>query len=163
MTGAYRIPPRASHCAQEGEELEVGMELYSLVFSGEEECQRIDLCLPCWEKYSKENLNEALSYWKGRVPEKKKKDEKPLSPDEKALNVLRNQDKNEEKGVAYVLAHYLERRQQLLLRKDLRKANKKLKFFEIPESGEVLPVEDQELSANDWTLLEQKVLRLLSE
>lgn len=143
------LPNRASHCIGAKEPFVSGSEYISYVEFAERETRREDYCPSCWKKVTKEKG----MFWKGKIPIKK---EKPLSVDEKALKMLREQcnaQQNEE--LLYLLALYLERRKQLVKRLD----HKGKVTFEIPFSGETFVIAKVPLSQE----LAKKVLCFLNE
>jgi len=123
------IPARLKHCILGGEILTYGSEYIShLDLDG----KRSDYCLNCWEKIPKPKEG---SYWKGKIP---LKSEKKQRPDAQALQLFYQL---KDPKYRYVLALYLQRKQQLVKRTKT--------LYEIPETGEVFDIPPIVLSAEE--------------
>lgn len=127
------MPTRSRHCSHRGEPFEPGAE-YITVLSEEE--VRSDYCLACWDKLKGKKKEGVL--WRGRIPEKK---ERPPTEDEKMFLLFHRliEEEKSDKTLLFVLALYLQRKGQLILRSEIKKEGGL--FFEIPTSGEILSVE----------------------
>jgi hypothetical protein len=145
------IPKRATTCIKGGESLVQGMEYYSTLIraEGEEEYQRHDYCLACWEK----TVDQAMqsSSWKSVVPTKKDGSELPKRRDERALyllkEVLRDKENESSEAEAFVLSLYLARRRLIFFRQEMKKRdNKPVNIYEVAATEEMLCVPKFEIS-----------------
>lgn len=130
------IPKRATNCRQCLEPLRSGDEVFSLLVRDEGVGLRKDYCKSC-SRNIPDRFREAK--WKGRVPSK----EKP-PPDFQALNVfhtLRLSQEVSDRKKCFLLAIYLARKKQLILRKEDK--TKHTLLYEDIESGEIVEVEAQ--------------------
>lgn len=144
-----KIPRRSTHCVLGGELFTPGTEYMSQLIATENGWQRADYCLTCWEKTPKKKEG---AYWRGRIPAKK---EKKKTPDERALELFR---KEEDPKLLSVLALYLQRRDQIIRRSE----EKKRLLFEIPETGEIIPVPKMHLSPEEGRKIGEQLVKLLN-
>ena len=139
-----KIPRRLSHCISGGEPFTPGTEYVSLLIAKEEEWERADYCLSCWEKVEKKGERQ---FWRGKIP---LKTVKKLTPDEKALALFRNLD---DPKILNVLALYLLRRQQIVRAGSAH--------YEIPETGEVIAVPKLILTPEEGKEAGEALVKLL--
>lgn len=132
------LPRRLSHCALKGETFEQGMEYYSFLDS---EGMRKDYCVHCWIEANKGEGH----FWIGRVPFKKEKKEKP---DERALELLKQESDPKKK---FILAIYLHRKHQLMRRTQT--------LYEEPHTGELFDITPYPLSSEEGATLVQELTR----
>jgi len=147
------IPTRGDLCAK-GEELFIpGMEYYSVLCKGDEKgITRQDFCLNCWELFARHDFTKSSqTYWKSKVPPKKKAPAAPLHRNEKALELLKASvacDQMEDQAEAFVLAVYLARKKLLYLRDEvLDESGKRIQFYEVAATEEMIGVPKIDLSA----------------
>ena len=138
-----QIPRRLSHCALGDEPFEPGQKYISVL---DRDGGRKDYCPHCWEKTLKPPGGHL---WHGSIPLKK---EKVTNPDMKALELFRSA--HEEK-LRFVLALYLQRKQQLMRRTRT--------LYEAPATGEVFDVPSIALSPQEGESLAQVIDHLLYE
>ena len=154
----YKVPSRGKECVAGGELFEPGETLVSTVKSNENgELFREDFCLDCWAKAKKKGKGP---YWKNKQAAPKEKPQP--SKDECALEVLRaHVDKKEieSKQYCYLLALYLERSRQFMLRKDLKKKKDALVYYEAVQTGEIFGI----LPVFVDTKIKEEVERLIDE
>lgn len=159
---SFILPGRSGSCTGHGEELPCGKEIISvLVPVKDEEYERRDFCLECWEATGKEAYGRH-PFWKAVVPEKEKKAQKPLSTDACALQLLQNklsEATEESQKAAYVIALYLERREKLIKRQERRGVY----FFELPDTEEIFKVERKSLLSSELIGIEKELSRRLQE
>jgi hypothetical protein len=143
MLFVQNLPRRLSHCVLNTEPFERGDEYVSLL---DAEGKRKDYCTACWSKFEKPTDGH---YWKGKIPLKK---EKQIDPDEKALSAFRQTTNLKQK---YVLALYLQRKQQLIQRTKT--------LYEIPETGEVFDIEKVALTEEEGENLAKDISIIIDE
>lgn len=149
------IPSRAPYCSAGREPFEKGVNFVSFLEIEEEKCHRLDFCLECWEKIKKEKIPQGL-HWHGRIVPKK---EKRVSHDAQALALLKKYyDAANDKKTLYLLALYLERRKQLVLRGVMKGAQ----VFESVVEEEVFKVEKISLTFEDINALLPQLLDALA-
>ncbi len=145
-----KIPHRLTRCILGDEPFSPGSEYISVLTSTEEGWKRADYCPACWEKEAK---NSRAQFWRGKIPLKK---EKKLASDEKALEFFR---KIEDPKLLSVLALYLLRRDQIVQRGE----EKKMQYYEIPESGEVIIVPKISLSLEESQEVGEQLIKMFSQ
>jgi hypothetical protein len=158
----YKVPARAKECLHGGELFEGNETLIScLKIDNKGGVSRFDFCLKCWKGVKKEY---SLPHWKNKFPLPKEK--KPLTKDECALEVVRihiDNDDIESKQICFLSVLYLERNQQLVLRKDLGRKKDALNYYEVAQTGEIfgiLPVIiDTKVKERVEVLLEEQTLK----
>ena len=163
MTSFFRIeiPRRSATCFKGGETFKAGDPYYSLVKEEEKEkLLREDYCLACWEKAS---INkEALTVWKGKVPKKHEK-KQPVDRNLKALELLKEalaKDTPDSHQEAFVLALYLVRFRQIVLRKELKNS---LSLYEVIETEEMLTVPKLKLTSAQTKDLQERIAKKLNQ
>ena len=158
MSHPYDIPKRSLQCSEGKETLSPGDEIFSVLLPVADTYERRDFCRACWEKKGEEL--SAFPHWKGFVPDKVKAEKRPQSRDEQALDLLLQtlpQKDGEAKGLAYVLALYLERTGQLMKRHE----KKGVCFFEIVDRAEVLRIDRTALAPADLAGIEKTLFARL--
>ena len=138
-----QIPRRLSRCVLGNEPFEPGQKYISVL---DVEGNRKDYCPLCWEKTHKPKGGH---YWQGKLPLKK---EKVTHPDMKALELFRSA---QDEKLRFVLALYLQRKQQLLRRTRT--------LYEVPASGEVFDVPPIALTPQEGETLAQVIDQLLDQ
>lgn len=117
---------------------------------------RQDHCMDC--KPEKTTCDVA---WQGKIPSSATSLVNEAARCEKALELLRNfthSEDPEEKNQAFVLALYLERRKQIVLRKEIWEGTKVATLlYEYLETGEMLHVPKVALDKLDLTLVAQQL------
>ncbi len=145
-----KIPRRSNQCISGEERFVPGSEYVSLLLPTDHGWERRDYCSACWEKVDKKDEGQ---YWRGKIPLKV---EKRLTPDEKALDLLRTL---EEPKLLTVLALYLQRRGQIVRRGE----EKGEIYYEIPENGETFALPKITLSPEEGKEAGEKLVGLLDE
>ncbi len=136
-----QIPRRLSRCALGNELFEPGGNYISVL---DLDGGRKDYCLTCWEKTLKPTGGHL---WRGNIPLKK---EKVTNPDVKALELFRSAS---DEKLRFVLALYLQRKQQLMRRTHT--------LYEAPATGEVFDVPPIALTPQEGETLAQVIDQLL--
>ncbi len=166
--GSWNIKPRAGKCAVCGAAFEPGQKGHSLLESGGEEgFARRDLCPACFAAVDPAALKGVSGVWSFTVPkrEARAKAGAEAVPKETAghlLRVLLAGNTPEDRAVIYVLAILLERGKQLIERSVTRnEQGEKVRLYEERASGDLLPIIDPALSADDLPAVQARVLALL--
>lgn len=151
-----KIPKRSSHCAVCGSLLEPGAAFTSLVAEGENEWERKDFHDSCWTGGEKGGM-----HWSSKVPEASPQEAPPeLTRDEKGLKGLKEclaSEGKEFEAQAYVLALYLTRRKQLVLRKHVRRKKGLFLVYEDAGGEETYVVYQPALSPQQLAEVEKKL------
>ncbi len=160
-----KIPGRSPVCSGNKEVFTDGMEIVSILKGKIEYVERKDFCSECFDRLKKEKkLKKAWGIWKGKFKPKSKK-EKTKTPDEKALVLLKemlSNEKSETFHMAYVLARYLERCSQLVLRRELMDSkNSEILFFEDATTSEILCIKKMETSFQEIQALQKEIISQL--
>lgn len=132
------IPKRNSSCCLDQQKFVGGIKIYSILCTKKEEWQRIDYCEHCWTNNKAQLLQQAVVFWESLYPLKEKKKE---HPDNNALDLFKELAFFEDQETLYkrfMLALYLERKNQIVLRYKNLKMN--IFSYEIYESGEIYDV-----------------------
>lgn len=127
------VARRLSRCILGEEPFEPGMEYLSCL---DLDGNRKDYCVSCWEKTQKPTTEH---FWRGKIPEKKGKGH---HPDKQALELFRQLEDPKKR---FVIALYLQRKQQLLRRTQT--------LYEIPETGEIFDIEPIFISPEEGAAL----------
>lgn len=150
------IPRRSRKCVRGEEPLLPGAPYFSrITISREEEVERSDFCLACWEK--EPACPDAVS-WKGDVPKKNAK-EKAEDKAEGWLEALREALAAEEADApkeALLIALFLKRKKLLLEKGEL----KGKMIFEAPETEELFLVPKVRFTGADFYLQSQVASKL---
>ncbi|MCE5317837.1 MAG: hypothetical protein LLG04_10855 [Parachlamydia sp.] len=150
------IPRRAQVCALGNESLGEGTQYYSALEEGpDRQVQRRDYCAACWEKVSSKGHR---AFWKSKVLLKGCKKEAPKAVDfsRYAFLLLKealHADTEESREEAFVLALYLARKRQLILRNIMDRGGEIYDLYEVVATEEMLAVKKMDLS----TLKTEKV------
>ncbi len=106
------VVKRIGRCSKCGKEFEEYQEYYACLKEGEQDFERNDYCLDCWNEELKQ---ESFSFWKGKVPGKEEK--KKLLVDNEILidffKRLAESDDESKEGFTFVLALILMRKRIL--------------------------------------------------
>jgi hypothetical protein len=142
-----QIPKRQAHCHKGKERLLPGTDYYSLLKEGDESMLRQDFCPHCWTTLAEEERQQAFSYWKSHIEEKKESipfQTRPL----RALAVLKNllfqPDGNS--AELFVLALYLAHARQLILRKEFEENGETYCLYEVVRQDEFFTIKKVALS-----------------
>jgi hypothetical protein len=117
MAKQYNIARTDGSCHACKRKFEPGDDLVATVRDGEEELQRLDYCLPCWESSDQPDQPEQrlLGVWRTRLPQPREK--KKLFVDDEVLVSFfqRLEDAEEDSRVAFrfVIALVLMRKKKL--------------------------------------------------
>lgn len=142
------IPRRSLHCALGNESLQEGMWYYSVL---EEEVRR-DYCCRCWME-----MGEKLPhpFWKAKVLTKTSSQKRQVVDFSRyaflllkeALSKGNEEEAQEEaQEEAFVLALYLARKRQLILRSEMQREKETFFLYEVVETEEMLTVKKLDLS-----------------
>lgn len=145
------IPRRSHLCALGNEPLKEGTTYYSLLEEGAQEMIRRDYCPLCWEKVSaKGDSMGHRAFWKSKILPKKREAHQVVDFSHYAFLLLQEalQHRTEEaQEEAFVLALYLARKRQLLLRQEIeREPGERYFLYEVAATEEMLAVKKLDLS-----------------
>ncbi|MCB1181437.1 MAG: hypothetical protein KDK55_05410 [Chlamydiia bacterium] len=127
------LPGRSNCCHVDQIPFNEGDEIVSFL---DDELNRIDCCKDCWGK----KTNKGKIFWKWIIPKKKTK---IPPPDFQALEYFKNYCEEEDLSSLkkrFILAMYLERKKQMVLRKKDKKTH--TLYFEILSSGQISVVKE---------------------
>lgn len=133
-----KIPRRQKKCCQCSASFELPAHIVSLIKGDEEAPVREDYCAKCFSELPKEE--DVWGHWETHL----KKRPKPSSVDVQLMDLFIEKIQGNEEKAACFLAHYLKRRQQLILCSELKKDG--LVFFEDPKSSEVYTLKSYHMS-----------------
>ncbi len=146
------IPRRAPLCALGNEPLQEGAVYYSVL---EADLQRRDYCSLCWEKVDHQN-----PFWKSKVLPKAASQKRQLVDFSRyAFILLKEALSSGNADEAFVLALYLARKRQLILRNEIERGGERFFLYEVAETEEMLAVKRLDLS----TLQAEQVQDALSK
>ncbi len=158
------IPKRTSACAEQGEKLLAGMEIYSLITEGStEQLSRKDYCLGCWNKmFDSVKVNPMTKgYWKSKI--EIKKEIEGTNRIERALSLLRSwrdvRDPNEEE--IFVLCLFLSRARQIALRQEIECDGALYHLYEILHTEEFVKVKTKPLSELQIEIIQKSLAEKL--
>ncbi len=165
MAHEWNIRPRGRCCNVCDTRFDDGQECVSTLFASEAGYDRLDYCLPCWEKRT--DSRTPFSLWQGafaRPPESSVNTE-PM-PRETAESLLRRLVALEDPAnanVVYILAVMLERKKQLVERDTKpREGGGILRVYEHRPSGDTFVVLDPQLRLDEIGAVQQQVIAMLS-
>lgn len=142
------IPKRNTHCAEQGERLSAGMEIYSLLIEGEtKELTRRDFCSACWTNRQIQEAKEAsFGHWKSKIEQRKTSSES--SRVGRALILLREllQTTDPQEAEIFVLCLFLAHARQLALRQEFQKEGVNYHLYEVLRQEEFITVKAFTLS-----------------
>lgn len=153
-----QIPRRSSFCAKGGEKLFPGADYYSILEQQETgEFIRQDYCSTCWHTEDR----ATKTYWKSKVPLKKEAAQ-PQDRLAKAVFLLKEAVQQPETlEEAFVLALYLARARQLVLRQECEREGKMYYLYELPKTEEWITVQKLSLSTLDIQAIQQSLAQKL--
>lgn len=144
------IPRRAQVCALGNEALGEGTQYFSALEEGpDRQVMRRDYCAACWEKVSSKGHR---AFWKSKVLLKgsgKKEEHKAVDFSRYAFLLLKealHTDTEESQEEAFVLALYLARKRQLILRNIMDRGGELYDLYEVVATEEMLAVKKMDLS-----------------
>lgn len=160
------IPKRSSHCIKGGERLIPGMDYYSLLLDEEtQKMVRQDFCPTCWQQaVTQGDLTKNRGHWQSRVDAKHEKGSaQSLNKIEKALSILKESQAMSERNDAeiFVLALYLARARQLILRKEMKDKGSYYNLYEIANQDEFLTIKKVDLSGLEINTIQQSLSKKL--
>ena len=157
------IPKRQKQCADQGEPLLPGMEIYSLLLDSGDERQlaRRDFCSACWsaKRLEASARPDSRGYWKSKIEVKKAIE--GSSRIDRAITLLKEllrslefekgESVNEQQfldkeGEVFVLSLFLARAKALALRQEFEKNGLSYQLFEILRNEEFITVKVVRLS-----------------
>ncbi len=152
------IPKRQLSCALQGERLDTGKEIYSLLCEEDtsEKLIRRDYCQKCWKEVQPtlENISKRI-YWKSKY------DKKPAPPPstrvQRALVLLReliNSSPCAEEEI-FVLSLLLSHARQLILRKEIEQDSHTFHLYEVAKQDDYFTIKVMNLTASQITTLQQ--------
>lgn len=145
-----QIPRRHTHCAKENEVFTSGMHYHSTLIESEEEgYQRKDYCLECWNSMEEhEGIN-----WASQVPQNKGPDLRDLNRDQKALELLKFAQEEDNHKEAFILALYLVRKKKMQFREEMvHEDGETYSLYEVLATEEMIPV--KKIALDDLPVLE---------
>ncbi len=162
----WNIHPRAALCTSCQTPFVPGMPGHSLLEPTAEGYRRLDLCEACFAQLPKDSARFASGAWTFVVPKavRPKQKEEPVQREtaEHLLRVLTERGHPADRGVIYVLAILLERNKQFVERQVTTNAEGlPVRLYEQRGSGDLFPIVDPQLTAEDLPAVQQRVLELL--
>lgn len=139
------IPKRSSHCYKGKESFQSGMEYYSLLLDDDStQLIRQDYCTSCWKEVKTEN---SFGYWKSRI-ELKQEPKKITNKEriEKALSIITDSQSHQDENELFLLALFLARARQLILRKEFVENNQAYQLYEIAHEDEFITIKKMRLN-----------------
>lgn len=164
-----QIPKRSMTCSTCLKPFSPGTDYYSLLSEDEnEEKSRADFCPECWHQKSDQmNLKRDAKYWKSKVPLKKLG---PVLPEEKNTHIFEclkkslEDDSQEAKEDAFVLALYLARRRLISLRKEVKEEDGSiLQLYEDLETEEMLSIHKIHLAKEQIETVQERIAKKVNE
>jgi len=162
----WNIRSRAHECAECSTGFEDQQSYRTLLFQGEEELERLDLCNACWERSYKDDFKSRpgfLSVWQGVY-----KAPPPPAPEaiqkETAEGLLRKLiDRNDPQYLAasYILAVMLERKRIIKVKDQVREDGRRTFIYEHPRTGDVFSIPDPELKLDELAAVQIQVAELM--
>lgn len=159
------VPRRHNICAKGEEVLQPGADYFSVITESDENCfSRADYCSDCWKHIDESSkIQEAVTYWKAKVPQKEEVKELYSSKNESAMALLKEfagSGDDEERQQAFILALFLARQREIIQRKELKRDDGcEVLIYEVAETEEMIAVDKFSLSS----LQIQKVQKALAE
>ncbi len=162
----WNLQPRAAACVACGAAFSPGDSGHSLLLREDEAWLRRDLCPACFAALPKGAVQSAVSAWAFAVPKaaKGKVREEPLRREsaERLLRTLMARGDPRDLGAAYVLAILLERGKRFVERSvTTDAAGRRVRLYEQRGTGDLFPVIDPGLKAEDIAAVQRRVLELL--
>lgn len=154
----FTIPRRSRSCEACQEKFDPGAEYASALTDGDKEgLVRHDFCKRCWND---ERLEEHKGFWKAVVPEKKSITKDPEGHYLEVLELLREEienDTQESRGYAFILALYLTRKKQLILRQEIDLDGQQAFLYEVLSTEEMLCVKNVTLTLEEMQTIQQSL------
>lgn len=163
----WNIQSRATLCAQCGAAFTPGASGHSLLMpTAEGTLSRKDVCGDCFRNLPAGTEAQAAAVWAFRVPSAApgKPKEAPIQREtaEHLLRRLMAFPTPELRGAMYVLAILMERNRQFVERSlSVNAEGERVRLYEQRQTGDLFPIVDPGLSAEDLPKVQQQVLELL--
>jgi hypothetical protein len=162
----WNIRSRAHECCECQQGFKDKQSYRTLLFHGEEEFERLDLCNSCWEKNHQDDHKKRdgfLSVWKGTY-----KAPPPPAPDaiqkDTAESLLRKLvDLNDPQYLAasYILAVMLERKRIIKVKDQAQENGRRVFIYEHPKNGDVFSIPDPALKLDELASVQSQVADLM--
>lgn len=163
----YKIPKRSKTCTHCGAAFVPKQSIVSIIFQKKEEYERNDLCLACWDSKAHALKQEGI-YWKSQIPCIEKVDLTPVGKIQKAFTFLERIQSQEDpelvqRQITFVLALFLQRQKQLILRKITNKQGKRQFWYERLSTGDVFCIPYFSLDPSKVKEIQGHVISLFSK
>lgn len=157
MLTSWAIPRKHSRCCHQGEQLNPGMDVYSILVENEESYVRSDFCLACWALLQEEkSLPLHQAYWKTKVASQTAHRGTRWT---KALTLLFQflQCPSAYEAEIFVLCLYLAHARQIILRREFEQEGKTYQVYEVLQQKEEFTIQAIHLSATQIATVQQSL------
>lgn len=163
----WNIQSRSHTCRECAEPFGDRQVLHTLLFSGAEGLERVDVCVRCWEGQYSEAANHRrgfVSHWQTvhLIPPPPTEVIQKESA-ETLLRKLLERNQREDDAACFVLAIMLERKRILKMQGKSRTDGQRRLHYEHAKSGDVLTVIEAELRLDQLEAVQKRVSDLLEQ
>lgn len=161
----WNIQSRAHACQVSGHAFAEGEQFHTVLLSGKEGFERLDLCAAAWREHGAEIGARPgfVSHWVSTYvpppatpPEAIRKDDA-----ESLLRALLERRDERHAPAAFILAVMLERKRLLKVKSQVRDGGRRVIVYEHPKSGDVFTVTDPDLQLAQLEEVQRDVAHLL--
>ena len=147
----YMFPSCSKTCLNCSKSFQIQELIYSSFGRKLNGKQREDLWSLCWKRQEESSTKQHKIFWKSRL---KKERDKKITVSTKAYETLKSLSQsinnNKDAEMAYLLALFMERNKELIIRKDLGKNDKTCIYCEsLVQGGDILKIKKINLTQID--------------
>lgn len=163
----WNIQSRSHVCHECGEAFGDRQVLHTLLFSGREGLERVDVCVRCWEGQYSEAANHRrgfISHWQTvhLVPPPPNEVIQKESA-ETLLRKLVERNAPEDTAACFVLAIMLERKRLLKMQGKSQSEGRRLLHYEHAKTGDIFTVSEVDLRLDQLEAVQKRVSELLEQ
>lgn len=162
----WNIRSRAHECGECNTGFEDKQSYRTLLFHGEAEFERLDLCNNCWEQNHKDDFKTRsgfLSVWQGvyKAPPPPTPDAIQKDTAEGLLRKLVALNDPQFLSASYILAVMLERKRIIKVKDQVREDGRRIFIYEQPKTGDVFSIPDPALKLDELASVQIQVADLM--
>ena len=162
----WNIKSRAHECCECQQGFEDKQSYHTLLFHGEEEFERLDLCNDCWKQNHEgapQNREGFLSVWKGtyKAPPPQEADAIQKASAESLLRQLVDLNDPQYLAASYILAVMLERKRIIKVKDQVHEEGRRIFIYEHPKNGDVFSIPDPALRLDELAEVQTQVAELM--
>ena len=162
----WNIRSRAHECSECQKGFKDKQSYRTLLFHGEEEFNRVDLCNACWKDHYQDDFKNQegfLSVWQGtyKAPPPPEPDAIQKANAEQLLHQLVELNDPQFLAASYILAVMLERKRIIKVKDQIQEEDRRVFIYEHPKNGDVFSIPDPGLKLTELAEVQKQVADLM--